>query len=71
MQLQRVKSTNIAAVGYDAPGRELVIKFHTGATYKYFNVPLAVYQSILKAKSKGRAFHTLVIQAKYPYEKIG
>jgi KTSC domain len=48
-------STAIASAEYDATTGQLMIRFRDGATcYTYFSVPLAVYEGLLAARSKGR-----------------
>lgn len=55
-QLQPVKSSSIAAVGYDAPSKRLHIKFTSGGTYVYQGVPAKEHQALLKADSIGTHF---------------
>ena len=58
--LQSVKSSQIAAVGYDASSETLAIQFHTGVergiVYHYAPVPSGMYYSLLGAESIGRFF---------------
>ena len=68
MEMQRVDSTDIASVGY-ADGI-LNIRFHSGGLYRYSNVPLAIYQSLISASSKGKYFHAN-IKGRYGDTKIG
>jgi KTSC domain-containing protein len=57
MKRTSVDSSMMASVGYNAAQRVLEIEFQTGDTYQYFDVPLAVYRSLLAAPSKGRFSH--------------
>jgi hypothetical protein len=52
-----VQSSNIRSVGYDSASRTLEVEFHTGSIYQYFGVPEAVYQTLMRAPSKGTYFH--------------
>lgn len=49
-------SSNIAGVGYDADTQELAIRFHSGRTYTYANVPVEQYEGLMSAASKGQYF---------------
>jgi len=68
MDLQRVKSSNIEAVGHE--GEMLVVRFRGGATYEYEAVPAAVADELLRSKSVGSAFDRLVRKASYKYRKV-
>ncbi len=58
MTLKPIKSTNIHSIGYDPVTSELKIKFHTGKTYTYRDVPPDIYQNLVSADSAGQFFHT-------------
>lgn len=49
-----VKSSNIEAVHHD--GQHLTVKFKSGATWKYHDVPSNVFAELLGAKSVGGYF---------------
>lgn len=51
-----VQSTVLAAVGYDAAKRLLEIEFHSGAIYRYLEVPEEMHRRLLAADSKGHFF---------------
>lgn len=51
-----VKSSNIAAIGYDSTSKTLEVEFHTGAAYSYENVPSSVVRAFRKAQSIGGYF---------------
>ena len=65
-----VKSTNLSTVGYDSKRKVLDIRFADSGLYRYSGVPKNVYQNIMRAKSKGKAFHRLVRNAGFDYEKL-
>lgn len=69
MELQKVKSTNIAAVGYDKESRMLRILFHTGTAYDYQQVPATLYNQLIAASSKGEFFQEHV-KEQFKYEKV-
>ena len=56
MDMIRVSSSAIAAVGYDADKQRMKIRFTTGGTYDYCRVPLSVFEGLLKSSSKGTFF---------------
>ncbi len=70
MQLITVESSMIHAVGYDPEKHILEVVFNTGRTYQYADVPPEVYDSLLKAESKGRYFLAHIRDA-YPYWSVG
>ena len=53
---EAVESSVLASVGYDAQSRLLEIEFHSGALYRYFEVPKEIYRQLLAAESKGHFF---------------
>jgi hypothetical protein len=55
-----VDSTAIESVAYDVPTRRLVVTFTGGKTYKYYDVPRAIYERFLQASSKGAFFNAHV-----------
>jgi hypothetical protein len=57
MQRQRVSSSNIASVGYDADAAILEIEFNDGSVYEYYDVPESVYDGLMAASSHGKYFH--------------
>jgi hypothetical protein len=57
MKRERVESTTIKSVGYQADGKTLEIEFQSGMVYRYGDVPLEVYEGLLQADSKGRYFN--------------
>ena len=52
-----VESSLMTDVKYDEKARELDIRFTSGKTYRYFDVPKNVYIRLLGAKSKGEFFN--------------
>ena len=52
--MQRVRSSSIDAVGYDAERQELHVRFGSGRTYVYYGVAPEAHAGLLQAESKGR-----------------
>lgn len=51
--MEWVDSSNIEQIGYDENDRELWVRFKSGDTYVYSEVPPATYDDIMRADSKG------------------
>ena len=56
MKRQKVNSSNIQSVGYDAQRKVLEIEFKNGV-YHYTGVAPFIYKKLLSAKSAGKFFH--------------
>ena len=69
MELVRVESSMIEAVGYEPTTQELEVVFTSGKTYRYTGVPREVYEGLLAAESKGRYMHAHIIDV-YPYYPV-
>ena len=61
---QRVRSSAIAEVGYSKRRHWLEIKFASGTTYRYLDVPPSVYRDLISAESKTR-YYDLNIKKNY------
>lgn len=61
-----VESTTLTTVAYDADRQHLQIEFRDRTTYRYFNVPTDVYETLLRAPSKGSYFNR-VIRGQFAY----
>ena len=53
MEMKKVKSSAIAAVGYDPATRRMRIRFTSGETYDFCHVPEHRFTGLLAASSKG------------------
>lgn len=62
-----VQSLHIASVAHD--GSTLEIKFTSGVTYAYRNVPANVFDDLRSAKSVGGHFHRH-INRRYPQTRV-
>lgn len=69
MERQRVISSNILSIGYDAPTAILEVEFTSGDIYQYFDVPEYLYQQFMQAASMGE-FLNENIRYNYRYQKI-
>ena len=55
-----LESTTLATVAYDADRQLLQIEFRDRTTYRYFNVPIDVFETLLRASSKGSYFNRVI-----------
>jgi hypothetical protein len=65
----RVISSALVSVEYDVVSGNLEIRFVSGRTYRYSNVPPDVYEALLDAESKG-AFFNAQIRDRCPYREL-
>ena len=69
MELRKVTSSILEAVGYDEVDQAMVVQFKDGMFYKFENVPFSIYRKMLQARSVGKYF-SAVIRDKFAYTKI-
>lgn len=67
MELTKVKSSNIIAVGWE--NDKLYVEY-PGGIYTYNNVSKDLYEKLLSAESKGH-FLNEEIKGRYAFSKIG
>ncbi|KJV34733.1 KTSC domain-containing protein [Luteibacter yeojuensis] len=70
MKREKVESSVIAAVGYDADLKVLELKFTSGACYRYTQVDELLHARLMTAPSLGRFFDREIRDLK-PSEQIG
>lgn len=64
-----VESSVLASAGYDAKLRVLELEFHSGAIYRYLDVPEDIFRSLIAAESKGQ-FFSASIRNKFRSERV-
>ncbi|MFZ2209568.1 MAG: KTSC domain-containing protein [Porticoccaceae bacterium] len=57
MDMIRVSSSAIAAIGYDPTTMRMKIRFVQGDTYDFCGVPAHVFNGLLNARSKGSYYN--------------
>ena len=65
-------SSNIADVDWkEVKGGigTLIVGFHSGDAYEYYDVPKGIYQKLMAATSKGKFFDLYIVKAGYKYTK--
>ena len=53
MEMIRVSSSAISAIGYDPATQRMKIRFTSGSTYDFCRVPEHVFTGFLQSSSKG------------------
>ena len=64
---QKVESSNITSIGFDASTLE--VEFTNGSIYQYAGVPCEVHTALMAVESKGK-FLNARIKNKYPFTKL-
>ena len=70
MDMQPVKSSNIHSIGYDEPSKTMRVKYHTGDTYQFHNVPPDAHEAFANASSPGAHF-AMYMRGRYPSKNLG
>lgn len=60
MEMVRVVSSAMDAVGYDKDKQQLFIAFKQDDTYTFCRVPESIYQGLLSAGSKGSYYDNFI-----------
>ena len=61
-------SSMISAFGYDESEGTLDVAFHRSGTYRYYDVPIHIFEGLRDASSQGRYMRDMIIDI-YNYEK--
>lgn len=61
MELTKVKSSMLKAVGYDVQRHLLEIVFKDGEVYHFQDVPISEYKALMSSDSKGSYMHTNIL----------
>ena len=69
MRRQRVDSESVVSAGFEPGDRTLEIEFVNGGVYRYFDVPVAVWNAFQRADSKGR-FVNFMVKPNYRFERV-
>jgi hypothetical protein len=67
--MRAVRSSSIAAAGYDPVRRRLRIRFVGGEAYDYLRVPADVFRGFLDAPSKGQ-FVNWQVKPYFRYRRV-
>jgi KTSC domain len=69
VELIKVDSSMIYALGYDEEQQVLEVVFKRTGVYRYRNVPKEVYEELMNSDSKGSYMRDLIIDM-YPTEHL-
>ena len=67
IDLFSVRSSVIAAAGYDPQKHILLVLYNTGRTYEYHSVPPNIFWGLMSSESKGKFLNEQVL-GKFPYK---
>lgn len=72
INMYKVSSSNISALGYNPESHVLRVIFSNGASYLYFGVEPLIWDALAKSQSKGRFLTENITRRKdkYKYLKI-
>ena len=71
-QLIAIQSDNVAAAGYDAASRTMLVEFKDGSLYEYSPVPESVWMDFVAAQPHpwGRVGNPVLVEGGVPYRKV-
>lgn len=69
MNMNKVVSSNIAAIGFSESEQKLRVQFSNGTLYEYAKVPPETYKAMQEAKSIG-SFFSFAIRGKFEGVKV-
>jgi KTSC domain-containing protein len=69
MEKLHVSSSTIIEVGYDSNLKTLEIQFSDTGTYRYFGVPITVFNDLMNASSKSQYFKAK-IKDRFSYMRV-
>jgi len=69
MDVQPVKSRDLALIGFDHATATLEVVFRAGGVYRYREVPESAYHGLMSAASHGTYFQKY-IKNQYPFVKV-
>jgi len=65
----KVNSSTISEIGYDSSRQIMTVKFKSGATYEYLEVPQNIFDFVAEAESVGKALNAEV-KGVYEYRQV-
>jgi lysyl-tRNA synthetase class 2 len=69
VEMLRVSSSSVAAVGYDEQAEDLFVEYISSGTYIYAGVPMPVYEDLMRSPSVG-VFVNQVIKPTYTWTHL-
>ena len=68
--MQKVKSSNIDSIGYNADEKQLLVKFKSGKTFSYKYLTSPEYEALVNAESVGSHFSKFIKTTKACQEVV-
>lgn len=65
IEMKAVESSNLEMIGYDGLTQRLRVKFRSGKTFEYTDVPIGLFSEFANAESLG-SFFAKQIRPKFP-----
>jgi len=69
MERAKVRSSNLASIGYDNENHVLEVEFKTETVYQYFNVSESIFIAFMNAQSHGKFLNEHIVD-NYKYRQI-
>jgi len=69
MERERVDSSSLSSLGYDARRHVLEVEFRNGGVYRYMDVPEDAWSELRSAESKGRYINS-EIKPRFRWRKV-
>lgn len=69
MERERVDSSSLSSLGYDARRHVLEVEFRNGGVYRYLDVPEDAWGELRAAESKGRYLNA-EIKPRFRWRKV-
>jgi hypothetical protein len=69
MEMMPVSSSTIAQVGYDPENQIMVVVFHNGTTYQYFDISAQIHTELMQSPSVGKYF-AAAIRGHYRFARV-
>lgn len=70
INMYKVSSSNISALGYNQKSHVLRVIFNNGASYLYFGVEPLIWDALAKSQSKGRFLTENITKRRDKYKFI-
>ena len=72
MQRQKVESSQIVSIGFEADKNQMDVEFKSGSVYRYDNVTPVQHISLMSSESKGKFFGEFIKKdpERFPFKKV-
>lgn len=70
VEMISVSSSNVQAIGYDEVNQVLYVRFDNNSLYSYQGVPIAEFDGLQNASSKGTYLNVNIKKGPYLYQRL-